>query len=211
MVKNLPSIQETQIHSLGYENPLEKGMATHSSILVWRILWTEEPGGQQSVGSPRVRHNWATFNLGSLLPNMSLAHTISFLNSKFIYLTSYLTSLRHLKYVKIFLISNLASLAILPHVGSRDPILSVTWGPNLKVSFGSFLSLIPHSLLVGTCCHLYLGSRSTSKQFYSFHHYHQATITSSLDFVNSLLNSNNPAFVLVSLSPLLTTANGISV
>ena len=45
VVKNPPSMQETQILSLGWEDPLEKGMASHSSILVWRILWTEEPGG----------------------------------------------------------------------------------------------------------------------------------------------------------------------
>ena len=51
MVKNLPAMQETQVQSLGQEDPLEKGMATHSSILAWRIPWTEEPGGLQSMGS----------------------------------------------------------------------------------------------------------------------------------------------------------------
>ena len=45
MVKNLPAMQETQVQSLGWEDPLDKGMATHSSILAWRIPWTEEPGG----------------------------------------------------------------------------------------------------------------------------------------------------------------------
>ena len=50
VVKNLPAMQETQVQSLGQENPLKKGMATHSSILAWRIPWTEEPGGLQSVG-----------------------------------------------------------------------------------------------------------------------------------------------------------------
>ena len=59
-VKNLPAVQETQVQSLGQESPLEKGMATHSSILAWRIPWTEEPGGLQSMGSQRVRHNQAT-------------------------------------------------------------------------------------------------------------------------------------------------------
>ena len=49
-VKNLPEMQETQVQSLGWEDPLEKGMATHSSILAWRIPWTEEPDGLQSVG-----------------------------------------------------------------------------------------------------------------------------------------------------------------
>ena len=57
VVKNLPAMQETQ------EDPLEKGMATHSSIHAWRIPWTEEPGGLQSMGSQRVRHNWMTNTL----------------------------------------------------------------------------------------------------------------------------------------------------
>ena len=49
--KNLPTVQETQVRSLGREDPLEKGMATHPSILAWRIPWTEEPGELQSMGS----------------------------------------------------------------------------------------------------------------------------------------------------------------
>ena len=57
MVKNWPAMQETQIQSLGWEDPLEKGMATHSSILAWRFPWTEEPGGLESVGSKRVGHD----------------------------------------------------------------------------------------------------------------------------------------------------------
>ena len=57
MVKNLPSMQETSIQSLGWEDPLEKGMATHSSILAWKIPWTEEPSGLQSIGSRRVSHD----------------------------------------------------------------------------------------------------------------------------------------------------------
>ena len=59
-VKNLPAMQETRVQSLGQENPLEKGMVTHSSILAWEISWTEESGGLQSMGSQRVRHNLAT-------------------------------------------------------------------------------------------------------------------------------------------------------
>ena len=57
MVKNLPAMQEMQIQSLGGEDSLEKEMATHSSILAWRIPWTEEPSGLQSMGSQRVRHD----------------------------------------------------------------------------------------------------------------------------------------------------------
>ena len=57
MVKNLPAMWETQGQSLSWEDPLQKGIATHFSILAWRIPWTEEPGGQQSVWSQRVRHD----------------------------------------------------------------------------------------------------------------------------------------------------------
>ena len=60
MVKHLPAMQETQVQFLSQEDSLEKGMVTHSSILVWKIRWTEEPGGLQFIGSQRVRHNWAT-------------------------------------------------------------------------------------------------------------------------------------------------------
>ena len=55
MVKNLPIMQETEVQSLGQEDPLEKGIATHCSFLAWRIPQTEEPGGLQSTGSQRVR------------------------------------------------------------------------------------------------------------------------------------------------------------
>ena len=60
MVKNLPAVQKTQVQSLGQEDPLEKGMAPHSSILAWRIPWTEEPAWLQSVGLQRVGHDLAT-------------------------------------------------------------------------------------------------------------------------------------------------------
>ena len=59
MVKNPPAMWETWVRSLGWEDPLEKEMATHSSILAWRIPWTEEPGGLQFMGSQRVGHNLA--------------------------------------------------------------------------------------------------------------------------------------------------------
>ena len=56
-VKNLPAVQEIWVRSLGWEDPLEKEMATHSSILAWKISWTEEPGGLQSMGSQRIGHD----------------------------------------------------------------------------------------------------------------------------------------------------------
>ena len=77
MVKNLPTMQETWVWSLGWEDPLEKGKATHSSVLAWRILWTEEPGRLWCMVSQRFVHDWATlytpvhkdFPCGSVLKN----------------------------------------------------------------------------------------------------------------------------------------------
>ena len=57
MVKNLPAVQEPRVRSLGGEDPLEKEMATHSCILAWKIPWTEEPGGLQSMGLQRAEHD----------------------------------------------------------------------------------------------------------------------------------------------------------
>ena len=57
MVKNLPANEETRVPSLGQENPLEKDVATHSSIVAWEVPWIEEPGGLQFIGSQRVRHD----------------------------------------------------------------------------------------------------------------------------------------------------------
>ena len=68
-VKNLPAMQETWVQSLGQEDPLEKEVATHCSILALRIPWTEEPGGLQSMESQRVRHDCVTDILFSSLSN----------------------------------------------------------------------------------------------------------------------------------------------
>ena len=57
LVNNLPAMQETQVRYLGQEDPLEKEMATHSSVAAWRVPWTEEPGGLQSMGSKKVGHD----------------------------------------------------------------------------------------------------------------------------------------------------------
>ena len=72
MVQNLSSMQETQVWTLGREDPLEKGMATHSSILAWRIPWREEAGRLQSMGLQRLRHDWMTntFNTFTLTNNL---------------------------------------------------------------------------------------------------------------------------------------------
>ena len=70
-VTNLPSMQETSVRSLGWKDPLEKGMAIHSSILAWRIPWTEEPSRLQFIGSRRVRHNWAS-NIFTFMIHMKM-------------------------------------------------------------------------------------------------------------------------------------------
>ena len=68
-LKHLPAMREIRVWSLGWEDLLEKEIATHSSTLAWRIPWTEEPGGLQSTGSQRVGHNWATsLSRGEVMP-----------------------------------------------------------------------------------------------------------------------------------------------
>ena len=71
MVKRLSTMRETRVQPLGWEDPLEKETATHSSNFAWKIPWTEEPGGLQSMGSQRVGHDWAT----SL--HFTIIHTIA--------------------------------------------------------------------------------------------------------------------------------------
>ena len=73
MVKSVPAMQETWVQSLGWEDPLEEEMAIHSSILVWKIPWMEEPGRLQSMGSQRVGHNWVIntlFIISQLVKNL---------------------------------------------------------------------------------------------------------------------------------------------
>ena len=65
-IKNLPAMQETWLQSLGWEDPLEMGKATHSSILAWRIPWTEESGGLQSMGSQRTGHDGAAKHIAPI-------------------------------------------------------------------------------------------------------------------------------------------------
>ena len=68
MVNSLPAMQETQVPSLGWEDPLEKETAIHSSILAWKIPWMEEPGGLQSMGLQRVGHDGPTNTAPSMIP-----------------------------------------------------------------------------------------------------------------------------------------------
>ena len=70
-VKNPPAIRKTLVWSLGQEDPLEKGMATHSNILAWRMPWTQTPGRLQFMGAQRIRHSWATNTFKQKLKNAS--------------------------------------------------------------------------------------------------------------------------------------------
>ena len=87
MVKNLPAVEETWVQSLSWQDPLQKGMATHSSILAWRIPWTEEPGGLQLMGSQRVGHNWVTNTFTSLfLVLLAVESSLASLHSNVCYI-----------------------------------------------------------------------------------------------------------------------------
>ena len=76
-VKNLPAMWETQIRSLGWENPLEEEMATHPGILAWEISWTEEPGGLQIMGPQRVRQDCMTEHARNILLYVHTAFSYS--------------------------------------------------------------------------------------------------------------------------------------
>ena len=78
-LKRLPTMRETWVRSLGWEDPLEKEMATHSSVLAWRIPWREEPSRLQSTGSQRVGHDWVT----SLSPSLSFLYSSDWWTSCF--------------------------------------------------------------------------------------------------------------------------------
>ena len=88
-LKHLPAMWETWVRSLGWDDPLEKEMATHSSILAWWIPWMEEPGGLQSTGSQRVGHDWVT----SLMSLTYLCTQISFVNIWKHYCLSYIKAM----------------------------------------------------------------------------------------------------------------------
>ena len=92
-LKRLPGMRETRVQSLSWEDPLEKEMATHSSTLAWRIPWREEPGRLQSMGSQRVRHDWAT-SLSLSFQN-SKTMLIQFSNLNVFYPAVYVVSIHH--------------------------------------------------------------------------------------------------------------------
>ena len=103
MVKNLPTMQEAWVQSLGLEDPLEKGMATHSGILAWEIPWTEEAGGLQSMGLQRVKHDWVTEHIHIHQEIQWLRKNLLEL-SKHVMLQSWLWYMKKSDYKKIYVI-----------------------------------------------------------------------------------------------------------
>ena len=91
MVENLPAVQETRIRSLGQEDPLEKGMATHLSIFAWRIPWTEEPGRLQSVGLQKLGGDSVTNAFTIIYVSVYLSMILS--NNQFTYICMYLVAI----------------------------------------------------------------------------------------------------------------------
>ena len=143
MVKNLPAIQETRVPSLGQEDPLEKGMATHSSIFAWRISWTEEPGRLQSMGSERVGHDWAMNT--SLQINEKLHSDLIYIgyNAMYIGLLCVNLLLSHQIWYKLLWIVDWCkpqNRVCTSHIskGRRKP----WWKPHQKLPWYSWLSFI---------------------------------------------------------------------
>ena len=132
MVKNSLAMWEIWVRSLGWEDPLEKGPATHSSSLAWRFPWTEEPGRLLSMGSQRIRHDWVTFTF-----------TLPF--TKFLWLSMY-----------SWMLSVLTSLHQLLHLHSIQISLAA-----LSVLFDALLSLLASFLfcsLIFVKCHMDLST-----------------------------------------------------
>ena len=137
-IKNLPAMQETQVWSLGQEDPLEKGIGTHSSILPWRIPWAEIPGGLQSMGSQRVKHNWVT-NTFTFKPQKKkeVKHNLEMVNY---FLLKFLTTLlshcifyTKSKWVWFFLHSVSLEIVISDHRESKQSI-ALNQNLHLRVS-----------------------------------------------------------------------------
>ena len=117
LVKKPPAMWETWVLFLGWEDPPEEGMATNSSILAWRIPWTEEPGGLQSIGSQRVRHDWATKHSTAQLHVHSLPITSMQIIPKF--------SLYY--YVKMTMLEPLENLVTVKTEPERYVYILIPW------------------------------------------------------------------------------------
>ena len=128
MVKHLPTMWETWVRSLGRDDPLEKEMAPHSSTVAWKIPWMEDHGRLQSIGSQRVRHDWAT-SLSLLSPSSPL-QAVSY---ELLFCTRQCA--KHFIWTHVYFYLTLLYLTLL--------IITFNWiERDIKVSYNSFISLI---------------------------------------------------------------------
>ena len=136
-MKNPPAMQETRVWSLGKEDPLEKGMATHSSILAWRIPWTEGPGRPQSVGSQRVGHDCAT--------NTNKEWSKSEREKQISYINAYMWNLE--KPHSVQLSRSVVSDFVTPWIAACQASLSIT-NSRSSLKLTSIESVMPFSHLI---------------------------------------------------------------
>ena len=173
MVKQLPTMWETQARSLGWENPLEKEMATHSSTLAWKIPWMEKRGRLQSMGSQRVGHDWAT----SLSLSFLIIHIINCANIHRAcnVLGSLKSAEQHTVMWKAYC-SWLTNYHICTHHNSwRDITSALTWH---GLTFRDYLHLL---LLVGWTCIL-KRRREHSSMFIALTRFYSVCLEGSISF-----------------------------
>ena len=133
MVKNLPAVWETWVPSLGREDPMEKGMGTHPSMLVWRIPWTEEPGGVQSLGSNRVRYDWVTNTNTYPVPIASVSQSVQSLSRVRVFATPWIA----VRQASLSITNSRSLLQLMPSSRWYHPAISSSVVP---------FSSCPHSL-----------------------------------------------------------------
>ena len=136
MVKHLSTMQKTQVRALGWEDPLEKEMAIHSSTIAWKIPWTEEPGRLQSMGSQRVGHDWATS-----LSFYRLLEDIEYNSLCYIASPCYFSILC---IVVVIQLTSHVQLFVTPWTAARQASLSLTTSPSSS-KFMFIASVMPSS------------------------------------------------------------------
>ena len=165
-VKRLPTMQETWVQSLGWEDLLEKEMATHSSILAWKILWMEEPRRQQSMGLQRVGHDWVTSLLGKSLISISLrlvsgSLSCSFVSNIVLFFFIFLDSWCWFLYIKV-------TSPSLDRVVSRRWTHQSAW-PRFLVVSQTFVFVFSSSVCLSMCPDLSVSPKKGSRSYLDAH------------------------------------------
>ena len=154
-VKNLTAMWETWVWSLGWQDLLEEGMATYSSILTWRIPWTKEPGKLQSIGLPRVGHSWATKHSGSLSWSHIWALEGKCCSAKLV----------DVGYGYLFLLFNLPLLFLLLHMGRSKKLYPQYYLSRIPFKFFPLKTLL-QSRIEQACFHSF-GSESYCQSYFN--------------------------------------------